>query len=688
VAKTTAKTAAPAAAPAASATVRAAELRQQLDHHNNLYYIETRPEISDREFDKLLQELTDLEKKHPELRTPDSPTQRVGGAPIPGFNKVTHKLPMLSIENSYNEADLRKFDADVRKAIGAKAVAEYVVELKIDGLSASITYENGQLVVAATRGSGEIGDDVTHNVKTIASIPLKMKGSILPKLVEARGEVYMAKAEFERLNKEAAKNKEELHKNPRTLAAGTFRLLDPKECAKRKLSFFAFGAGAMDGVTVKSQSELFETLKAFGFPTNPHTKLCKSIDEVIAFCEEWKDKRKELPYDTDGMVVKLNDFAQREKMGYTSKVPRWAKAFKFDPDQGTTKLGDVVFHLGKFGELTPVATFDPPVELGGSTITHASMHNASWVAEMDVRIGDTVIIEKKGDIIPQVVQVIKEDRKGTEKVIVWPDKCPKCGGPVEKEESATSYNFICANTGVCPAQVAKRLEGFAKRTRMDIKGLGREVSIQLVDSELVKSVTDLYRLTKKQLLSLEGFADLSAQNLLDGIAASKERGLARLLPALTIYMVGEAMADLLVEAFPTIEAIRDAKPDELAKVKGFGPKRAQFIREYFDSEAGKKVVADLKELGIKTTHDKKAAPTGGLPLAGKTVVVTGTLVNYDRITIEQAIKDAGGKASGSVSKKTDFVLVGDNPGSKHGKAKELGVKIINEAEFQKLIASA
>jgi DNA ligase (NAD+) len=668
---------------------RAAELRKEIDHHNHLYYVEAAPVISDRDFDKLLQELIDLEKKHPELATPDSPTQRVGGAPIPGFEKVTHKVPMLSIENSYDEADMRKFDADVRKALGGKAAVEYVVELKIDGVSMSITYEDGKLAFSATRGSGGVGDNVTHNLKTIAAIPLKLEGKNPPKLFEARGEVYMTKTEFNRINKEEAKKKAEPHKNPRNLTAGTLKLLDPKECAKRKMSFFAYGAGAMEGITITSQVQLAESLKKFGFPMNPHTKVCKTMDEVLAYCNEWNTKRKTLDYETDGMVIKVNDFAQRERLGFTAKVPRWAKAYKFEAEQGITKLGAVVFHIGKFGELTPVATFDPPVDLSGSTITHASMHNASWVAEKDVRIGDTVVIEKKGEIIPQVVDVIKTDRKGTEKVIVWPDKCPKCGGPVEKEETGTSYNFICANTGVCPAQLAKRLEGFARRTRMDIEGLGREVSIQLVDSELVKSVTDIYRLTKKQLLTLEKFGDLKAQNLLDGIAASKNRGLARLLPALTIYMVGEAMAELLVEQFPTIDSIIAAKPEELAKVKGFGPKRAQFIREYFDSEAGKKVVAELKELGIKTTHDKKAAPAGGLPLTGKTIVVTGTLVNYDRVQIEQAIKDAGGKSSGSVSKKTDFLLLGElpKPSSKLEDAKKLGVKIINEDEFRKMIGA-
>jgi DNA ligase (NAD+) len=664
---------------------RAAELRQQIDHHNHLYYVDNAPTISDREFDKLLQELIDLETKHPELLTPDSPTQRVGGQPIEGFAKVTHKVPMLSIENSYDEADLRKFDADVRKSAGHTAKVEYVVELKIDGVSMSITYENGRLATGATRGSGDIGDDVTHNLRTIAAIPLKLHGPNPPKVFEARGEVFMNRTEFVRINAEQAKNKQEAYKNARNLTAGTLKLLDPKESAKRKLNFFAYGTGVVDGLVIKSQKELFDALKAFGFPVNPHTKVCSSMDEVIAFCKEWDIKRRELTYDTDGIVIKVNDFAQRERLGFTSKVPRWAKAYKFEAEQATTKLGGVDFHLGKFGELTPVARFEPPVQLAGTTVTYASMHNASWVAEKDVRIGDTVVIEKKGEIIPQVVDVIKTERTGKEKVIHWPEKCPKCGGAVEKEDSGTSYNYVCTNTGVCPGQVAKRIEGFARRTRMDIEGLGREVSIQLVESGLVKSVTDLYRLTKPQLLELEGFAELKAQNLLDGIADSKDRGLARLLPALSIYTVGEAMAEVLVEEFPSLDAIVAATTEELARVKGFGPKRAKFVHDYFHCPAGEKLVVELKELGIKTTHDKKAAPVGGLPLAGKTVVVTGSLVNYDRHTIETRIKDAGGKSSGSVSKKTDYVLVGDKPGSKLDKAKELGVKVITEEEFEKLL---
>lgn len=672
------------AAPSATAD-RAAELRKQLDHHNYLYYVEAAPVISDREFDTLLKELAGIEKAHPELVSPDSPTQRVGGQPIPGFKQITHKTPMLSIDNSYDEADLRKFDADVRKAVGPKAVVEYVTELKIDGVSMSITYENGVLAFAATRGSGTVGDDVTHNVKTIAAIPLKLKTDSPPAVFEVRGEVYMTRTELARINAEQAKNSEEPYKNARNLTAGTLKLKDPRECATRKLSFFAYGSGDIDGLTIAKQSEMLAKLKEFGFPVNPHERVCASIDEVIAYCQEWAPKRKELLYDTDGIVVKVNDWAQRERVGYTAKVPKWAKAYKFEAEQGTTKLGKVVFHIGKFGELTPVATFDPPVQLAGTTVTHASMHNASWVAERDVRIGDTVVVEKKGEIIPQVVDVIKTDRTGGEQVITWPELCPECGAPVKKEETANSYNFNCSNPESCSGGMWKRLEGYARKTRMEIDGLGREVAKQLVASELVKSIPDLYRLTKSQLLALEKFGDKKAQALLDGIAASKDRGLARLLPALAIYMVGEEMAEALAEEFPDIDLIVAAKPEDLARVKGWGPERAKYLRAFLDSENGKQLIADLKQFGIKMTHEKKAAPAGGQPLAGMTIVVTGTLEHYDRVGIESTIKNYGGKPSGSVSKNTSFLLLGESPGSKFDKAKALGVRIVDEAEFRQMI---
>jgi DNA ligase (NAD+) len=502
-----------------SAAARAAELRTTIDRHNHLYYVEAAPEISDRDFDRLLEELQKLEKDHPELATPDSPTQRVGGAPIEGFVQVAHRVPMLSIDNSYNENDLRKFDADVRKALKAGEKVSYTVELKIDGVSMSMVYENGILAVGVTRGRGDVGDDVTHNLCTIGAVPLHLDTTKPPKLFEARGEIYMTRAELVRINRGRTDKGDKPYENTRNLTAGTLKLLDPKECAKRKLTLFAYGFGACEGVELRSQMELFDTLKKFGFPVNPHLAHFTTIDEVIAHCLAWDSKRHDLPYDTDGMVIKVNEFAIRDRLGATSKVPRWVKAYKFEAEQAVTKIGKVELSLGKFGELTPVAIFDPPVRLAGTTVSRASMHNASVVDKLDARIGDTVVVEKAGEIIPQVVSVVTDARTGKEQKIEWPKKCPVCGGPVEKEETAQSYGYYCENTALCPAQLTKRLIGFARRERMDIEGLGEEVAKQLVDSGLVKSLTDLYRLNKKQLLSLEGFADTKAQNLLDGIAA-------------------------------------------------------------------------------------------------------------------------------------------------------------------------
>ncbi len=664
---------------------RAAELRQIIDRHNFLYYVEASPEVSDREFDRFLEELQKIEKAHPELVTPDSPTQRVGGQPIEGFVQVEHRVPMLSIDNSYSADDLRKFDADVRKGVAPKDEVSYTVELKIDGVSISLVYEKGQLVTGVTRGRGDVGDDVTHNVRTIGGVPLKLNTPKPPALFEARGEIYMTRAELVRINRERTAAGDKAYENTRNLTAGTLKLLDPKECLKRKLSVFAYGLGAIEGLELKSQTDLLAHLKTFGFPVNPHTKLCATIDEVIAYCAEWDKKRHDLPYDTDGMVVKLNDFRQRQRLGSTSKVPRWAKAFKFEAEQAITKIGAVELSVGKFGELTPVALFDPPVRLAGTTVGRASMHNASWVDQYDARIGDTVVVEKKGEIIPQVVNVIVDSRTGKEKKIAWPKTCPVCNGPVEKYESATSYGYNCVNVAGCPAQGAQRLISYARRERMDIEGLGDEVAKQLVESELVRNVADLYRLTKKQLLTLEGFADQKAQNLLDGIAKSKDRGLSRLLAGLSIYSIGESMADLLTDQFASIDDLLAATEDELSGVKGFGPKRAKFVYDFLHGTDGKKLIKELRDVGLKMTQDKRAAPVGGLVLAGKTLVVTGTLARYGRKEIEDVIKSLGGKATGSVSKKTDYVVAGAEAGSKLDKAKELGVPVLNEDEFDKLI---
>jgi DNA ligase (NAD+) len=668
-----------------SPATRAAELRKQINHHNHLYYVEAAPEISDREFDRLLEELQRIEKEHPELITADSPTQRVGGAPIAGFVQIAHRVPMLSIDNSYNPNDLRKFDADVRKALAPGEKLTYTVELKIDGVSMAMVYEDGVLTRGVTRGRGDVGDDVTHNLRTIGAVPLRLDTPKPPKLFEARGEIYMTRAELVRINRQRTADGDKPYENCRNLTAGTLKLLDPKGCAKRKLTLFAYGVGAIEGITLHTQMELFETLKEFGFPVNPHLKQCKDIEEVIEQCLAWDSKRHDLPYDTDGMVVKVNEFAIRERLGATSKVPRWVKAYKFEAEQAVTKIGKVELSLGKFGELTPVAIFDPPVRLAGTTVSRASMHNASVVDKLDARIGDTVVVEKAGEIIPQVVSVVAEARTGKEKKIEWPKTCPVCGGPIEKEVTPNSYGFYCENTALCPAQLTKRLIGYARRERMDIEGLGEEVAKQLVDSGLVKSLTDLYRLTKKQLLALEGFADTKAKNLLKGIERSKERTLSRLIAGLSIYMVGESMAEVLTEAFPTLDKLVAASEEDLAGVKGFGPKRAKFVHNFFHSATGRKLVAEFHEIGLNLREPKKKAPPGGLVLAGKTLVVTGTLQKYDRSGIEALIKALGGKASSSVSKKTDYLVAGDNAGSKLDKAKELGVPVLTEAEFDAMI---
>ena len=669
----------PAEPPTADEAKR---LRAELDRHNFLYYAEAAPEISDREFDRLLEKLAALERAHPELVTPDSPTQRVGGAPIEGFQPVRHRVPMMSIDNSYNAADLFKFDADVRKVAGTDAPIRYGVELKIDGVSISLTYENGLLTLGATRGRGDVGDDVTHNVRTVAGIPLRLRGDA-PTLLEVRGEVYMTRAELARLNAAALEAGEASYKNARNLTAGTLKLLDPRLAGKRRLNLFAYGQGAIEGLTVASQEQWLTYLKRFGLPVNPHTAFFDGIQGVIDHCGTWADRRKDLPYDTDGLVVKVDDFALRQRLGATAKVPRWVKAYKFEAEQGTSQIGGVEFSVGKFGELTPVALFAPPIDLCGTTVGRASMHNAAWVANLDVRVGDSVVVEKKGEIIPQVVSVVTDARTGGEQPLAWPATCPACGAPVEKEVTAISWGYYCTDIGRCPAQVAKRLESFARRDRMDIDGLGEEVAKQLVESELVQRVTDIYRLTEKQLLALEGFAVTKARNLLAGIEASKPRGLARLLPALTIYSVGGSMAELLAEQFPSLDAILAASQEELARVKGFGPKRAESVYGFFHSPEGEKLVNDLRELGLKLTHDKKAA-SGSQPLLGKTVVVTGTLENYGRAEIEAKIKDWGGKPTGSVSKKTDYLVAGTDAGSKLAKARELGVTILSEAEFEAL----
>jgi DNA ligase (NAD+) len=667
---------------------RAAELRKQLEHHNYKYYVEAAPEISDREFDRLLEELKQIEGKHPELVTPDSPTQRVGGAPIAGFKTVTHRQPMLSIDNTYSADELREFDKSIRKSLGGAAVA-YAVELKIDGVAMSLAYENGLLSTAATRGDGERGDDVTHNVRTIADVPLRLHGPKPPALFEARGEIYMTRAELVRINRERTAAGEKPYENPRNFAAGTLKLLDPRICAKRKLGLFAYSVGAIDGLTFATHMEMLQALKKFGFSVNPHTKLCADMEEVISFCNSWADKRHGLAYETDGMVIKVDDYTQRERLGFTSKFPRWARAYKFAAEQAITKIARIEVQVGRTGKLTPVAWFDPPVRLAGTTVRKATLHNADNIKQKDIRVGDSVVVEKAGEIIPQVVRVEVAARTGSEHAYHFPKKCPICGAPTHQEPG--SPFVVCTNDrDVCGGQLKRQLLQFARRSAMDIEGLGDVLVEQLVDAGLVKGLPDLYRLTAEQLEELERMGEKSAQNLLEQIAASKARGLARLLAGLGIEMVADSMADQLAREFGSMDALRAATSDRLAQVEFIGPKRAKRIHEFFHSARGKNLIDDLKELGLTMTDDRPPPPKVGSAseLAGKTLVVTGTLSRYQREEIEELIRQLGGKASGSVSKKTDYVVAGEKAGSKLDKAKELGVPVITEDEFDELIGKA
>ncbi len=675
---------------------RAAELRTLLHHHNHKYYVDAAPEISDREFDRLLAELAGIEAKHPDLVTPDSPTRRVGGAPVDEFRTVAHRLPMLSIDNSYDPDMLREFDKSARKALGGEPIT-YVVELKIDGVAIGLTYEDGVLTVGATRGDGERGDDVTHNLRAMPGVPLRLRADKPPKLFEVRGEVYMTRAELIRINRERAERGEPAYANCRNLTAGSLKLLDPKESARRKLRLFTYALGAVDGVAVASHQQSLKVMKDFGFPVNPETTACPDIDAVIAHVATWNDKRHELPYDTDGMVIKVDSFAQRERLGYTSKFPKWARAYKFEAEQAVTRLARIECQVGRTGKLTPVAHFDPPVKLAGTTVSKASLHNADEIARKDVRVGDMVVVEKAGEIIPQVVRVETAARTGAETVYQFPAACPVCGSPSAK--AADSPFYLCtAPRGTCGGQLKRQLLQFARRTAMDIEGLGEAIADELIAADLIESLPDLYRLTKDDLLAArpskkkEGSKGKSdgkwADNLLEGIAASKGRGLTRVLSGMSVPMVADSMADALAQHFLTMDALMDAAEEELARVDGFAEERARAVRAYFRSEPVRNMVADFKELGLTLTEEKRVVPesTGeGGSLVGKTLVVTGTFARYGRDEIEALIVARGGKASGSVSKKTDYVVAGDKAGSKLDKAKALGVPVLTEAEFDALI---
>ncbi len=659
------------------------DLRRQLEHHNYKYYIEASPEISDLEFDRLLKKLEELERQHPELITADSPTQRVGGQPIEGFKQVRHRVPMLSIDNTYNETDLREFDERVRRWLKGEK-PHYVVEYKIDGVSVSLTYEKGLLTLGATRGNGQEGDDITHNIRTIRDIPLRLRTDKhqAPTVLEVRGEVYMTNRELSRLNEIQAERGERLFMNPRNATAGSLKLLDPKLCGQRRLGFFAHSEGELNGLHFQSHAEFLDAVRGFGIPMVPHSPVLDSIDAVLQYCDSQLEERHALDYETDGMVVKVNAFEQREQLGQTSKSPRWAIAYKVELYEASTKINDIGVQVGKTGTLTPVAELEPVI-IAGTKISRVSLHNAEEIARKDIRIGDTAVVEKAGKVIPHVVRVELEKRTSKEKPFHFPTKCPACGEQVVKDEGGVYIR--CVNPS-CPAQLKERLRFYAHRGAMDIEGLGPAIIDQLVDKGLVRSLPDLYALTLDQLLELERMGEKSAQNLLDGIEASKDRGLARVLTGLAVRHVGERNARLLAEEFGSVNELIKANAERLAQVSGIGAVVAESVHEFFHSESGRKTIEALRGHGVKLAEKAKPArkETDSI-LAGKTLVVTGTLAHFSRDEIENLIHELGGKATSTVSKNTNYVVAGEKAGSKLDKAHKLGVQVLTEEDFLKLI---
>ncbi len=663
----------------AEARTRYSELKADIERHNRLYYTDASPEITDIEFDIMLKHAEALEAQYPSLVTPDSPTQRVGGAPIEGFVSVQHAAPMLSIDNTYNSEELRAFDERVRKGLEDEAHVDYAVELKIDGVAISLRYEKGQLVRAATRGDGSKGDDVTHNVRTIGSVPLALSGAF-PGILEVRGEVFMRYAELDRLNDIRKKAGEPLLANPRNTTAGTLKLLDPKVAAERKLDIFLYDIAPLEGAEISSHRETLSSLGSYGLPINPDVAFFNSIDEVLCFCEFWESKRWDLGYATDGMVVKVDSAEQRLRLGARSKSPRWVIAFKFPAEIGRTKLLAITVQVGKSGTLTPVAELDP-VELAGTTVKRASLYNFEDLARKDLRVGDTVEVQKAGEIIPQVLAFVPELRPEDAGPFEIPAECPACGERVHKDPDGAYIR--CLNLG-CVAQMKERLEHFAGRAAMDIDGLGPAVIEQLVDEGLVHDFADLYKLEAAKLAGLDRMGEKSANNLVEAIAETKKRPLGRVLNGLGIRNVGSHIADVLAQSFGGIDALAKASIEQLCEIDEVGEIVAASIKDFFDSEGNQVLIEKLRDLGLAMEEEQRQVSEENSQFAGKTVVVTGALRHYTRDSIKAVLKQIGARPTSSVSAKTNFVIVGEKPGSKFTKAQELGVRILTEEEFMQI----
>jgi DNA ligase (NAD+) len=651
------------------------KLRKELERHNRLYYLDAKPEISDFEFDTLMRELQNLEAKYPEYWDENSPTQRVGGAPIESFATVIHEPPMLSIENAYSLDELREWDERVRRGLGQDDV-EYEAELKIDGVSISLLYENGSLVRGATRGDGARGDDVTPNVRTVRSLPLKLDTKI--KRLEVRGEIYISKGDFAKYNESLEEAGLEPHANPRNSGAGALRQKDPKLVAQRHLRTYLYHVVAVDGRQPESQSAAYEMLDKLGLPTNPQRTVAKSLDDVIAFIEHWHEHRHDLDFEIDGIVVKVNRRELQLELGATSKAPRWAVAFKYPPEAAQTIVRNINLYVGRTGTVTPVAEFDP-VRIGGTKVVNASLHNFDELARKDVRIGDTIVVEKGGDIIPKVVDVLKDKRPRGAKEFAVPETCPTCGQPLHRFEDEVAIR--CINQG-CPAIVLQSITHFASRKAMDIEGLGWQTVDAMLREGLVTDYASIYELTVEKVAELERKAEKSASKLIENIEKSKRNELSRFVFALGIRMVGERAAKLLADHFQSIDALMNATVEELVQVHEVGPKVAEAITFYFSVPANRDRLEKMKRLGVAPTHTATAT---GDKLAGKTVVVTGTLTRFSRDEIHKLIEREGGKPASSVSSKTSYVVAGESAGSKLEKAKSLGVPVLSEDEFLAMV---
>ncbi len=662
------------------------ELREKIRYHNYRYYVLDDPTVSDTEYDQLMRDLIELENKYPQYISPSSPTQRVGIAPVSEFATVRHITPMLSLANAFSIEELRAFDQRIKKIIYEQKL-EYVIELKIDGLAVALVYENGIFVRGATRGDGTTGEEITPNLRTVKTIPLKLFGENIPIRIDVYGEVYMKKSDFKRLNEERMKNGGSLFANPRNAAAGSVRQLDPRITAQRHLDTFIYRATFPLENKFNTHMEVLNYLKKIGFKVNPHIKLCQDIKEAINYCQKWIKKKEGLDYEIDGMVIKVNSLRTREELGSTTRSPRWAIAYKFPAQQTTTKVRDIVVQVGRTGALTPVALLDP-VKISGSVVQRATLHNEDEIRRKDICIGDIVLIQKAGEVIPEVVKVIKEKRTGKETEFVMPTQCPVCGAKVFRPEGEVVSR---CNSLTCPAQIKERIRHFASRDAMDIEGLGPAIIDQSVEKDLIKNISDLYFLKRDDLISLKRMADKSADNLLDAIEKSKKKSLANLIYGLGIRYVGVHTSEVITRYYPSLEKFKKASLEELIEINEIGPKIAESIILFFKEKENLNIIERLRSAGLNFSQEEEEKREKGEEvqiLAGKQFVLTGTLKDFTRAKAKEIISELGGRVTGSVSKKTDYVVAGEDPGSKYQKAQELGVTIINEEEFKKIAGIA